>query len=843
MSGLNYAHAQSGIEGTVYNNKMEPLPFINVNIKEVQRQAKSDEEGKFTILLQAGRYEVVYSAFGYKSLNTIVIVREGEMTTQTAIVEESMKSINAVNVKAKWKDPSKEIIRKVMVNKKNLQKASASYSFQAYIKANQSENKDIAKSKKQKEKQKEKEEEKKAELKKEEAEKKEESNSKFSKLLAKMKDEDTTKRSKPPEESFKQFAEVMLSVHKSYPNKIKEERKAVNMKGDKRNFFYLSCTEGDFDFYDNLIRVRALGEVSYLSPFSPGGYAAYRYKHIKTYKEDGIFYHRIKFKPNSISNALLKGEVIIQDSSWAITYIKASFPNAHTPSFKRFEIEASYALQADKAWLPTQYSFNYERLGKVRGNTEVQFSNYNLDTIYNKKFFNSELSATSQEAYKRDSSYWKETRPVPLTEDEIKVIHYKDSIYQATHSDAYRDSVEQAENKITFLNIAWKGQTISNWRKEQTWYIPSIPELWRPIAVGGGRYGPGFRYRRKFENKKAVRISPYINYGPLNKDFRGNVSAYYLFDPFRRRSISCNIGRGVSNLFWNDAFINLFGRNNYFLKDRMIVSGRSEIVNGLYIQNTVEFGVRRSMNHYKFSNFWDSLFNRDINTLLEKPLYFPTYTAFFNEVELSYTFKQKYIREPFEKVILGSKFPTAYVKWRKGIPGVFGSVINYDYIEAGIRQKVNMGTLGVSNYNLKYGNYINENRIEAADFKFIARGNPGIFFNPMNSFQAMDSTFALFQGFVEGHYVHQFNGALLSKIPYAKHLKLFESAGGGLLIAPERNLRYIEAFAGLEKSVTIFRQRLKLGLFAVASYANQFKNPIQLKFSIRSYDVYNDMWN
>jgi hypothetical protein len=227
---------------------------------------------------------------------------------------------------------------------------------------------------------------------------------------------------------------------------------------------------------------------------------------------------------------------------------------------------------------------------------------------------------------------------------------------------------------------------------------------------------------------------------------------------------------------------------------------------------------------------------------VRKPIDFENYSAFFNELEISYTPKQLYVREPYEKVILGSRYPTFFAKWRKGIPGILKSIIQYDYIELGVRQDLNLGTIGISDYKLMYGNFINEDKVEAADYKFIARGNPYLFFNPRNSFQAMDSTFALFKGFVEGHLIHEFNGALINKIPHVRKLKIFESAGAGFLYAPERNLRYVEFFAGLEKQFTVLRQPLKLGVWGVSSFTNQFQNPFQLKFSLRVYDNRSNKW-
>ena len=56
--------------------------------------------------------------------------------------------------------------------------------------------------------------------------------------------------------------------------------------------------------------------------------------------------------------------------------------------------------------------------------------------------------------------------------------------------------------------------------------------------------------------------------------------------------------------------------------------------------------------------------------------------------------------------------------------------------------------------------------------------------NPENQFQMLDSTLPLKKRFYQAHMIHEFNGALINKIPLLKKLQLREIAGGGALFAP-----------------------------------------------------------
>ena len=171
------------------------------------------------------------------------------------------------------------------------------------------------------------------------------------------------------------------------------------------------------------------------------------------------------------------------------------------------------------------------------------------------------------------------------------------------------------------------------------------------------------------------------------------------------------------------------------------------------------------------------------------------------------------------------------------------SVVDFDYLEFGCFQKVKLGLAGISQFRVFSGSFLTKKDLRYIDYKFISRGNPGLFNNPLLSFQALDSTFPIFHRFYEGHYIHHFNGSLINKIPFVKKLKLLEVAGGGLLYVPERKLRYAEAYAGIEKVVPLFREKFKFGMYYVVSAANQQNRPYQLKFGLDMFDRRKNTWH
>ena len=314
-----------------------------------------------------------------------------------------------------------------------------------------------------------------------------------------------------------------------------------------------------------------------------------------------------------------------------------------------------------------------------------------------------------------------------------------------------------------------------------------------------------------------------------------------MYDPFHSSYYYMHVGREFDFIFDNDSWISGYKRSNIYEKYHAAFESGLEISNGFYIKNSFQFEKRNSIENYVFSTKYDSLFRG--TALNNQPYAFDPYTAFFSEVKLSYVPHQMYRREPKEKVILGSKWPTFEVTWRKGIPGILKSRIDFDYLEFGINQKLKLGLIGVSEYGLVTGSFLNTKKLGIVDYKYMRGGDPLLFTEPTRNFQALDSTFPVFKRFYEVHYLHNFNGGIINRINAFKKLNISEIVGAGLLYLTDNNLKYAEAFAGLEKILTVFNEKIKLGGYVVGSVANKYNNPLQFKVALQYYNRTTKKWH
>jgi len=207
------ANAQSfKVYGKVTNNKLEPLAFATLQLKDQNLATSSREDGSFLFNLEVGEYNIIATMIGYQTQIIHVVVNKD--LSLNIVMQEEEKSMEGVVIKIKVKDRAEEIIKNVIRNKDAIMAASGDYSAQLYIKATQQDS-------------------------------------------AKKKDRpkaDTTAMDSIDLQNIS-MAEVLLHLDYASDQKIKEERLAVKKNGNTNGMFYLTATQGNFNFYNNLIKV------------------------------------------------------------------------------------------------------------------------------------------------------------------------------------------------------------------------------------------------------------------------------------------------------------------------------------------------------------------------------------------------------------------------------------------------------------------------------------------------------------------------------------------------------------------------------------------------------------
>lgn len=184
----------------------------------------------------------------------------------------------------------------------------------------------------------------------------------------------------------------------------------------------------------------------------------------------------------------------------------------------------------------------------------------------------------------------------------------------------------------------------------------------------------------------------------------------------------------------------------------------------------------------------------------ENSLLFPQHKALVISSMLAYTVAQKYITRPDGRFYIESEYPRIELTYKRGLKGVFGSTVDYDFISLEIYQKtLHLGMFGKSALSVGAGKFLTSKSLNYPDWKHF-RANQSLVFNPDERyFQFLDFyIFNTTRQYFEAHFQHNFGGFVLNKIPLLRKLKLEEIVGGAYLSSPEKR-NYNEFYFGVKR--------------------------------------------
>ena len=817
---LTFISRTQSISGFVLDENNNSIPFAKVFVKNYSNTGSiTNIEGKYSFYLAEGNYEIMYSSLGFETQTVNITVKGIIDTKQNIYLSETINKLETVEVNKKRKNVGYEIIKKVIANKKRLAKQFNSYSCDLYIKGSETFDKKTKRLKEE-------------DINSEDEKAKDIFNEEKEKLKRKIENAGGPKLN---------MIELGVSVNFKYPNHVKEFKTASTKIGKPQQIFLKKSpvtVDCNFNFYNNLLIKENLHETPIVSPLHPSAILSYKYKlkEIITQGQDTIY--KIKISPRSFGTSTLEGFLFVKKHDYVLTKVDLTMHKGNLKIYDDFRIIQEYSQQ-DSLWLVSKQNFIYKtKYGRetVKGETSVNYFNYIINPTFPPKHFNNEVGITTQEAYERDSTYWENLRPEPLSIQEQRKKFLQDSLVAVYTKKEYLDSIDAVFNSITFPKVLFFGINIRNRQKKTQWRVSSVVEIIKPIAIAGPRFGPGVGAFKKFKNEQWIDFNGNLTFGYLNNDFRGYGRFFHMYNPKKFATYSLYYSHNVSTIINYTPITGYFDPSNYFMRD--IIGGYHdfEIINGLFLNTGLNWEKRSSIGNLKFYNLWAE----ELNT---KPaLLFDSYFALRSNITLSYTPFQKYITEPNKKIILGSKWPTFQVYYEKGIPNILASTVDFDYLSISATQTFNLGTLGKSLYKISGGSFITQDSVYFIDRKFFRQSDEGflawIFSDPLNSFQNLNAAYETRDWYGQFHYIHHFNGAIINKVPYMKKTGIKAVGGIGILYLPEYDhMVYQEAFFGVERIFKIFRQRLRLGGFAVLSNSNIQGANIKFKLAI---DVMNE---
>ncbi|MBL7720334.1 MAG: carboxypeptidase-like regulatory domain-containing protein [Flavipsychrobacter sp.] len=793
------------IKGKVTDDKGEGVPFAIVFVKGTTTGTSANANGEYQLHISAGTYSLTTQNMGYQQQVLKVTVKDNEPSVVNFKLKEQALEMDEVVIKDE--DPAYYIIRNAIKRRKFHLQQVKSFQTSIYLKG-------VLRNREFKP-------------------------GGMLKLLS-GNDEKELKEGLGADSNGKGVL-YLCEENAEYFSQGDKERTiihSVKESGDPNGLGF-SQMPPVITFYENNVTI--ISDVSsrgFVSPISENALNYYRYTYQGEFKEGDYTINKIKVTPRRKYEPLLEGTIYIVDKDWAIhsLVLQATKENA-LDLIDTLRIEQGFLPLETDTWVvksqviyPTIGIFGFNIAGYFVTVYDNQKVNKPIpDTIFNQRI----TSSYERDANKKDSSYWTESRPIPLEDDEVNDYVAKDSINKKYNDPAYRDSMRRKGNRFSVVDFIISGESYNTKAYKNRFRINPLLDL-----------VPGSRGMVSYNTVEGINISPILScghlidtgkylsttvatrYGVSNGHFNAIGSMVYTQN--RRDWIGRGWSVGISGgsyvfqynpsnpiePIYNVVSTLLYQKNHMKLYERMqanIFFNRS-YGNGLRWRLSAGWQERYIL--FNTSNFsWASSdvqpFTENIPASLKTVLW-QNHQAVLAKASISYKPGHTYTQYPDYKVSNGSKWPLFSLDYEKGISGVLNSDVDFDKWRLGITDVLPLKLLGSLSYNIAAGGFLNARAVGSQDMMHL-NGNQILLAAPyQRSFQNLpyythSNTEQLYG---EAHLEYSMKGLLTNKIPLLRQLQWYFILGTNTFYASSGNY-YTEAFVSIDnigyKMARLFR--------------------------------------
>ena len=830
------------VYGKIIDDEGKGLAFVSVQIKGTSVGTTTNQRGNYKLSLVVGEYDLTFKSLGFEEQEHRVKISSQSPKELNITLIESSTSLGEVDVVANKRDLAKEIMSEVRSKRGDYLKNIESYSCKTYAKISvEHEVNDT--------------------------------------IESEIKDSvtgETTPAVIETKRGTKELIETASTIYFRSPNNYKEYFEAYQDYSDMsglsrwigggasvtigveygeqsfvpegeehidRLVLYTGIHSTDLNFYENTIDYTRALIKPLLSPIAATSALSYVYDYMGNYFDEDKKIHHIKVTPIFKQDALFNGLIHIQDSTWALVKVELNINKDALDYANELKIIQEYKEVAPNIYLPEKRELFYTiKEGKKTywGDVNVFHKNYTVNQPIKNDFALSEQRKYDDNAFERDSSFWEENRLLELKEQESGFIHEKDSLRDYYASEEYMKKQDSLFNKISWW-LPLAGYQRRNSYKGYEWGIGGLFEQINPFGIGGYRHRLPVYFTQVLKNGMRIETDADLDYGFRNQDLRGDVGAGWTYFPKKSIRTYLKFGNYYRTINPNASFTQVFSRSNFVNVKSVLVKQRMEVFNGLYAELSVDYADQIPITGLELAPWTDSLFG-DLNN----PTNFQRYTK--TEIRLNVEFRpfQEFTFKRNRKIAKPSGWPTFRGVYRKGIPGIFNSEVNFDYVELSVSDEINLARLGTSRWNAYVGSFVNQNSLRVLEYKFFRGSDRGFFSDPLWSFQLLGPVVQPTPNeYFQASYIHHFDGAILGKIPLLSRLKLQLAGGAGTLAIPDSNFAHAEFYAGIERPTKMWGDLVRWSVWLVTA-----KNPFTtgvvdytVKFGFSFYSQWREKWD
>lgn len=779
----SFSYAQK-IKGVVTDTTGKPLPNSSIFVKGSSKGVNANNEGKYALKLEPGKYILVCQHVGYGKQETTVTVNNDDHEINFVLKLQEMV-LGEVIVK-NGEDPAYEIIRNTIKKRAYYKEQPAEFECMVYTKG-QVRLRDFPK-----------------------------------KILGQkvdFEDGDTSKK------KILYLSETISKYKMSRPSKEKIEVISSKVSG-QTDGFGLSAPRF-YSFYNNNIQIGSgLNPRGFISPISENALNYYRYKLEGSYFEDSNLVNHIKVIPKRKYEPLFSGYIDIIEGDWRIHSVKMLLlKESQMEILDTLRLEQLYRqVDKDNWFFSSQVMYaSIKILGfDSYGNFVNIYTDANIDPAFTKKTFNNVIIKYTDSATKRSDEYWERNRPITLMDDEANDYRKKDSLSLVRKDPHYLDSLDKRRNRVTFQGLLL-GQGFANSRKRT--FINFFPLLdqvnFNPAE--GWLINTGFNWSKRLDTgtvgRRRIQISPVFRYGFANKHFNSHLTVTYTFGKKYFSSLYLSGGKRVFQFNANspisergNTYSSLLEEENrfktyeaYYLRGsyrRGIGEGFSMVTGFQYqdrmpLDNVTDYTWRDKSDRQYTPNYPYEIMTGNIKR----------HQVFTVLLGVTWQPGSKYVELADRKINLGSKLPVFSLQYIAALKNVLGSDANFSKWKLNISDNINFKLAGTFRYRIVTGGFIDTgSNVQVPDYNHFNGNISTQATEYLNSFQLLP----IYQfsdksrSYIQGHFEYNLKGFLTNKLPGIRRLNIY-LVGGANGFYINSNKYYYELFAGIDNIFKRFR--------------------------------------
>lgn len=766
------------LKGRIFDQSGDPVGYATVYINELKLGTTSNARGDYELRLPPGSYNILYQSLGYEPVIETIVIGEDDVE-KNAVLPEQIYEIPEVRISRSDEDPALSIMRKVIGLAPYYLNYIDHYKAEVYIKGNlfiRRIPKIIQRSMRMGR------------------------NGESSYVSAGGKpseDEDILKEG----DSFflESFNEIEFNAPDKYVQRVISFNSTFPDQGnDISPMDYIQAS-----FYQPVIAELAI------SPLSPQAFSYYKFRYIGTTFQGNNTINKIEVIPRQKSQQLFSGTIFIIEDLWCLHSVDLTNENiagkirvrelyipikedvwmpvshqfdidlqiigiradvGYTSSVKYLDVKPNEKLQKPGD-LATGFAGRYQpdslvtksgsEINRILQKEELT----NRDMVKLGRLLDKESKKTrpdsvaksleikdntthiiEPDASKKDSAYWADIRPIPLSEIELKSVRKSDSIRTASSeirkSSADTSSFQGSQKRLsgfrTTINRVMSGHTWSDTSGLRFTYGGLMNlKSFSFNTVDGFIYGLDFRINKQLRHSRSISVYPDFRFAFSREKLMWRVNANYSVQGMNPSQFYIRTGRtstdmgksgGIDPLI--NSFTSLIMERNYMklYDSRYLTIGyETEIINGLKLNFEGGYEERRLMDNNTSFSIFDTRReytpNIPVNEYLDPDNGISSFLSDNNHFEfvtnVTFTPYQKYRVYNGNKSPQGSDWPTFMVTWKHGANQDVSSSGNYDHFDMlrlEVSQRRETGPFSELRWRIRTGGTTNKNVLPWFDF-------------------------------------------------------------------------------------------------------------------------------